>query len=267
VATKEHKKHARGLIEALEARVHRGPPIRALEVSVARDFLHQNDFSPASDYFNRLAQIQDRLGTRVSERSFFPGKRNYGGQAGGYWMQVQSAFDHVILSTCYDGEFNFKSGRIKISHRFNLEGRIDFVELKFLRSLQDCLTGEIRKLVLVKEYQAIRKDWHAMPAFVLQVFPRELIFLHESIFRFPREEVVGWLINVGHVLVEDLLKELSANRVNGVHSRSERNPDQLCLSAIQDDEVAMPILRKAAALQSAVQVQDSKTVELRYVGR
>ena len=37
-----------------------------------------------------------------------------------------------------------------------LEGRIDFVELKFLRSLHPLLTGEIRKLVTVKGYQSIR---------------------------------------------------------------------------------------------------------------
>jgi hypothetical protein len=41
-------------------------------------------------------------------------------------MQIQSAFDHIILSTCYAGEFNLRRGRIKISHRFNHEGRLDF---------------------------------------------------------------------------------------------------------------------------------------------
>ena len=92
-------------------------------------------------------------------------------------MQIQSAYDHVILSTCYDGEHNGQQGRIKISHRFNQEGRIDFVELKFLRSLQPFLNGALRKLVSVCNYQHLKRDWSSAEAFVLAVLPRELIFL------------------------------------------------------------------------------------------
>jgi hypothetical protein len=267
VATKDHKKRARGLIEGLESRIHRGPPIHVTELSSARDFLDQHDFSPASDYFSRLAQIQHRVGSRAKEPCSTPGKRNYGGEAAGCWMQVQSAYDHVILSTCFGGQFNLQAGRIKISHRFNQEGRIDFVELKFLRSLHACLTGEIRKLLLVKDYQTIPKNWLTTTAFVLEVLPRELMFLHEGLFRFPHNEVVAWLVNIGHRLVEDLLQELPANGVNGGVAQNGRNPGQLCLSALLDDEVALPLLRQAASLESAVRVLDSKTVELRYLRR
>jgi hypothetical protein len=151
VATKDHKQFAKGLIQGLELRVHVGPPVREAEVLSAREFLRQNDFSLASDYFHRLAQIQNRLEARVSAPAMPPAKRNYGGQAAGRWMQLQSAYDHVILSTCYEGEFDFKQGKVKISHRFNQQGRIDFVELKFLRSLQPCLNGEIRSLLRVRD--------------------------------------------------------------------------------------------------------------------
>ena len=141
VATKDHRRYARGLIEQLESRVHVGPPVHATEILSARDYLRQFDFSPASDYFSRLMQIQQRLETRSKEPSLPAAKRNYGGEAAGHWMQLQCAYDHVILSTCYEGEFNLRQGRIKISHRFNQEGRVDFVELKFLRSLQPVLNG------------------------------------------------------------------------------------------------------------------------------
>jgi hypothetical protein len=40
----------------------------------------------------------------------------------------------------------------------------------------------------------------------------------------------------------------------------------LCLRALLADEVALPILEKAAALESAVEIKDSKSVEVRYVG-
>ncbi len=268
MATKEHKRYARGLIEGLETRVHAGPPVGDAEILSAQEFLRQNDFSPASDYYDRLVRIKDRLATRVKEPSRPPGKRNYGGEAGGNWMQLQSAYDHVILSTCHEGEFNQKRGRVKISHRFNREGRIDFVELKFLRSLQPCLTGEIRKLISVKDYQTIRKDWDAAETFVLEVLPRELVFLFQDIFRCPRQEVLGWLINVGHGLADTLLEDLREPPVDGCNCRPGGNGEQLCLHAARVDDVAVPILEKATRLECAVEeLSDPKLMVVRYVNR
>ena len=67
MATKEHRRQAKGLIEALESRMHGGMTIAGNEIHSARDFLRESEFSPASDYFNRLTQIAHRLGTRVQE--------------------------------------------------------------------------------------------------------------------------------------------------------------------------------------------------------
>ena len=251
-------------MEELETRVHAGPPICVKEILSAHNFLRQSDFSPASDYFGRLRQIQDRLATRPIEPQVRPGKRDYGGEAGGYWMQVQSAYDHVILSICYEGEFNWKRGRVKISHRFNEEGRIDFVEAKLLRSLEPSLNGVFRKLLLVKDFQSIRKDWLEAEAFVLEVLPRELIFLYENIFRCEKSEIFAWLTNVGHRLVGDLLEDLSARPLNGALRANGRNAEQLDLAALRTDEVAWPILAKAAQLEAVVELEDSKNVVVRY---
>jgi len=267
MATKDHRRHARGLIEELESRVHVGPPIHDTEISSAQEFLRRSEFSAASDYFNRLAQIQNRLEPRSKTQSLPPGKRNYGGEAAGHWMQLQSAYDHLILSTCYEGEFCLKQGKVKISHRFNQEGRIDFVELKFLRSLHACLNGEIRKLLRVKDYPSIREDWRTAEAFVLPVLPQELIFLYEDIFRCPRIEVLAWLINIGHRLAGDLLQDLRQQPVNGYTTPRRANRDQLPLEAVRTDEVAMPILEKSEALEAAVELCDPQTVVVRYLSR
>jgi len=179
-------------------------------------------------------------------------------------MQLQSVFDHVILSTCYDGRFNTKRGRVKISHRFNQAGRIDFVELKFLRSLQPCLTGEIRKLVTVRNYQTVQKDWHEAEAFVLRVLPQELVFLLADFFRYPRHEIIGWLINFGHRTVADLLVDLEAGRVNGHRPESSPGPIQLELATINSDEVAMSILEQAATFEASVESNEAESVIVRY---
>ena len=203
----------------------------------------------------------------LAASAVLPAKRNYGGQAAGHWMQLQSAYDHVILSTCYEGEFDLKPGRVKISHRFNQQGRIDFVELKFLRSLQPCLNGEIRSLLRVRDYPTIRKDWRAAEAFILPVLPQELIFLYQDIFRSPRHEVLAWLVNIGHRIVGDLLEDLRTRPVNGSVPQRGTNGDQLCLQAVRTDEVAAPILEHAAALESTVELSDPKTAWVRYTSR
>ncbi len=265
MATKVHKQYAKGLIEDLETRVHAGPPIQATEILLAQEYLRDNDFSPASDYFSRLGQIQSRIEPRSREASAPPPKRNYGGEAGGCWMQLQSAFDHVILSTCYESDIDGRNGKVKVSHRFNQAGRIDFVELKFLRSLQPCLNGEFRKLVMVKDYGKIRKDWHAAEAFVLPVLSRELVFLYQDIFRCPREEVLAWLINIGHRLAKDLVDDLEQRPPNGFEGHSRTNGEQRCLVGVRTDEVAMPILGQAMALESAVALNSPKTAVVRYL--
>ena len=249
-------------MEALELRAHAGPPVRENEIRSARQFLQEHEFPAASDYFNRLVQIQDRLGARPYARP--QAKRNYGGEAAGWWMQLQSVYDHVILSTCHAGEFNLRRGRVKVSHRFNQAGRVDFVELKLLRSLQPELNGGIRKLLTVRNYQGLRKDWHEAEAFALRVLPQELIFLFRDLFRYPRHEVLGWLINIGHRAMADLLDVVRARPVNGCVPGANGNPDQLCLKSVLADEVALPILEQAAALESAVEFNDAETVVVRY---
>ena len=324
MATKENKRQIRELMEGLEQRIHSGPAIQRAEIQSARDLLRQNDFSPASDYFNRLVQLESRLHGRTREVIRPQIKRNYGGKAAGYQMQVQSIHDHLILSTCYEGDFNTRHGRVKISHRFNQEGRIDFVELKFLNSLHPPLNGELRKLLTVKDYPSIRKDWYEAEAHVLRVLPQELVFLYEDIFQCPRPEMLAWLVNIGHGLVADLLQDLKSrkhnssrlnltnptatepnlcwpnggghqngngsvsqngngravclaqetnghgrtaqngNGLNGSRLRTPGYPEQLQLDTLHQDEVAMPILEKAAGLESVVEIDHSDGVLVRY---
>lgn len=294
---------AKGLVEQLEGRTHRGPPVLGSEIQSAREFLRNHDFSPASEYFTRLADIENRVGRRPAGRPATAMKSNYGGEAAGYRMQLQCIYDHLILSTCYDGTFRSRRGRVKVSHRFNQAGRIDFVELKFLNSLHPALNGETRKLLLVKGYDALRRDWHTAEAYVLPTLPQELVFLYEDVFRSERHDLFAWLINIGHGLVDDMLKDLRSarTRTNGHtqacagtngHGRSASaslacqiaavesapqgaspspasNPQspqlpQLPLSAVVDDPLAMDILARCAVLESRIETIDPRHVLVRY---
>lgn len=262
MATKQNRLEARELIEKLESRFHSGPPVQEAEILSASAFLQQKEFSSTSDYHVRLRRLRDQLATRSKELPACYGKRNYGGQADGLWMQIQSAYDHLILSTCYGGEFNLKRGRVKISHRFNRAGRIDFVELKFISALHSCLNGEFRKLVQVKEYQTIKKDWHSAEAFVLPVMPKELIFLYENVFRCPQEELYAWLINFGHDILDNLGDALHSAAPSNGHPST--HSAQLPLHDLPSDPIAATILSQAVFLKSSVQILEPNRVLVRY---
>jgi hypothetical protein len=309
MATKESRRQVRELVEGLEQRIQCGPAIRDAEIQSARNFLRQHDFPPASEYFNRLAHVENRLQSRVQDPLRPQAKSNYGGKAGGYQMQVQSIFDHVILSTCYAGDLNTKHGRVKISHRFNQEGRIDFVELKFLNALHPPLNGELRKLLTVKNYPSIQKDWYAAQATVLRVLPQELVFLYGDIFHCPKPQLFAWLLNIGHGLVEDCLQDLKSQKHKRSVSETELpdfsrsandgpnlgwspktwnqvgpgrvvclepaafasrsapagHPEQLPLEALWEDETALPILEKAARLETVVEIENPAEILVRYL--
>src|SRR5205085_11714603 len=138
------------------------------------------------------------------------------------------------------------------------EGRIDFVELKFLRATQPWLTGEIRKLVLVKNFQSLPKDWHEAEAFTLGVLPQELVFLHPEIFRCPKSDLLAWLINLGHRLTGDLVTGLRSGNSRPPEEDSDGPRHQLPLTELRTDDVAQPLLEKSASLESTVEVSDDK---------
>jgi hypothetical protein len=138
----------------------------------------------------------------------------------------------------------------------------------------------------------------------LEILPRELAFLYEGIFGCPRTQLFAWLLNIGHGIVEDLLKDLQSCKFKfstaagsgpgpnlgwppgGWNQKSVsyaatngdgktvcvepppqpgRYPDQLPLDALLQDDVALPILEKAAGLESVVERAGETEAIVRYV--
>jgi hypothetical protein len=261
--TKEARRLARQRLEALEAAVRTGSGPSLAQIHDFARFLRQYGFAPSSEYFSRLARLEAFVRSHVVPAPL--AKRDYGGYAAGCWMQVQSIFDHVLLSVCYEGAFHGRRGRIKISHRFNRAGRIDFVEAKLLRSLVSQMDGAVRKLVTVREFLSLEPDWWTASAYALRVLPQELLFLHADIFRYPRAEVLAWLVNIGHRTVADLVTELKSGPMDPPPEPEQR---QWPISSLTGDPVAWPILQQAAFLEACMEPGDSPDVFLvRYLRR
>lgn len=273
MATKALRQQARQWVETLESRLHIGPSPGLAEIQSARDFLRQHDFPAASDYFRRLNRIEGSLITR-SAANPLP-KRNYGGRIADFWLQVQSVFDHVLVSVCYQGEFRAQRGRVKLTHRFNAAGRVDFVEMKYLRALDARLDGATRKLVLVRDFALRPRAWLEAEAFVLRVLPRELILIEPDVFRCPRAEIVAWLVNLGHWTAAQTLAALETRGDDArpemrADARSAAGPEsppptQRDLPELIGDAVALPILQQARVLRACAESDSPEQAVLRYV--
>lgn len=261
--TKEARRQARQRLEALEAAIRAGSGLQMAQIREFAEFLRAHGFAQNSSYFVRLAQIEAFLRSHPVPPD--ASKRDYAGYAAGCWMQVQSVYDHVILSVCYEGEFRGQRGRIKISHRFNRAGRTDFVEAKLLRSLLPMLDGALRKLLTVREFPSLPPDWWSASAYALRVLPRELLFLHPEIFRYPRDQILAWLVNIGHRTVSDLVAELEqASDVRDPRPSGRQWP----VACLRHDAVAWPILQQASLLEASVEPGDSPDVfQIRYLRR
>jgi hypothetical protein len=76
---------------------------------------------------------------------------------------------------------------------------------------------------------------------------------------------LAWLINIGHRLVADIFHDLGNRPANGHTPESGPNPNQLALECLQRDEVAWPILERAARLEASVEILEPTAVEVRYI--
>lgn len=261
--TKEARREARRRLDALESALRAGAVLQPLEIRQFAEFLRAHGFAPNSSYFARLAEIEAFVRSHPVPPD--AAKRDYAGYAAGCWMQVQSVYDHVILSVCYEGEFRGQRGRIKISHRFNRGGRTDFVEAKLLRSLDPVLDGALRKLVTVRGFPGLSPEWWTASAYALRVLPRELLFLHPDLFRYPRERILAWLVNIGHQTVADLVAELEESTEVPETGPAGR---QWPVTWLRRDAVAWPILQQAARLEASVDPGDSPDAfQIRYLRR
>ena len=78
-------------------------------------------------------------------------------------------------------------------------------------------------------------------------------------------EILSWLINIGHRILDGLRQDLEANHFEERNDSAGRDSAQLCLTAVRSDSVAWPIVEKARSLESNVEAEDEKTVIVRYV--
>jgi len=124
----------------------------------ARTLLLQHEFSPSSDYFNRLAGVQSRLRTRVIAPALASVKRNYGGASAAAGCRSRCLRpphpEHVLRRRVPHPA----GGRVKSPIGSTSRAASTSVELKFLQSLHSPLDGQLRKLLLVRDFATIHKD-------------------------------------------------------------------------------------------------------------
>ena len=213
----------------------------------------QLGFSGGSEHFKRalsIYQMEARDGIADTDiqqpkRLLESGKYDYVGHIGSYFLQAVIAYDHLFLTRVYSGEFHARKGKIKISNRFNSEGRLDLIDAKLIRSLDAHMDGAIRHLVTIDGYRTLSKDWQTAPLLYLSCIPKEMIFVKGDILRASPPKLYNTLVGYAYRTASDLLDGISRETIA---AETPRNPQQLPLDKIVHNDMAMYILGKAASL-------------------
>ena len=169
-------------------------------------------------------------------------KREYVGMAGRTKVTVAPVFDHLFLSRVYrkQSENRQVNGKaIKVSWRFNQEGRIALVDYMLF---SDYNPGHI---LVVNNYQRIHPAW--LSAEVIHYpLPEETSLLNRTFRDLPFERKYEHLLRYGHSTARHIIECINTGNISD--STDKLKPGQESLLDIEADPTAIAILSKAGEL-------------------
>jgi len=216
------------------------------KVNFIRELLKEYGADAKSHYYERLDELLQEI-DQVQKPDFEQGKRDYVGMSGNTKIRITPVYDHFFLSRVY-------SGQLKLSWRFNKEGRIDLVDAMLFPQ------NEILHLIGVHNFTETKLDWEYKNVWynplskrfdVLNPGFKDLssIKQYESVLRF------------GHSMSKTLLVNL---KEEDIRDSNVVKHGQKQLSEIVNDFTALYMLKKTGDIIPSVVGSNSNSLEIMY---
>jgi len=200
------------------------------------DLLELYGAKPESDYYTRLQALEEV----PLHLDFELPKRDYTGMAGKSKLRVIAVSDHFFLSRVY-------GGKIKLSWRFNREGRIDLVDAMLFPQ------NNVKHLVIVEGYSRNKEvGWNESTALYYPL-PREAEALNPGFSLLDKKAQYQSLLRFGHVNVDYLMDNLEKGDVKDSFVSKE---GQKRLVEIVEDDSALYMAGNAASLMPGITRMD-----------
>ncbi|MBI2498844.1 hypothetical protein HYV88_01220 [Candidatus Woesearchaeota archaeon] len=179
-------------------------------------------------------------------------KREYVGMADNTKVRVIPVFDHLFLSRTYREQREnqqVKSNAIKVSWRFNKEGRIDLVDYMLF---SDYKPGHV---LVVNNYQRIHPPWLSAEA-IHYPLPEETSLLNRTFRDLPFERKYEHLLRYGHSTARHVIECINTSNISD--STDKLKLGQESLLDIAADPTAIAILSKAGELLPFVETRPER---------
>lgn len=167
-------------------------------------------------------------------------------------INVRPSYDHFFISRFYADHISTK---IKISWRFNEEGRLDLIDLITIwRGNRERRLNERTNIITVLDYQnRLDKAWEKSSA-LYHVLPDEINIVNRSFSSKSLEKRYNSLARFGHGIVKDVLRATNNNSLQGLFFIKEGNRS---LDEIVKDEEAKYMMINAARVLPIVSFEET----------
>lgn len=161
-------------------------------------------------------------------------------------MIIRPSYDHFFISRFYTDHVSTK---IKISWRFNEEGRLDLIDLVTVwKGNRERRLNERTNIITVLNYQnKLDKAWETSSA-IYHVFPNEINIVNRGFSFQSLESKYNSLARFGHGIVKNVLLGINNNSLKGLSfiKEGDRSLDEI----VNDEEVKYMIKKTAEVLPS-----------------
>jgi len=245
--------------------IEQGVFLQGVEMVEAQ--LREAGIAQGDRFWKRLKNIKGRYFAKMEEEkpvvvqapiNFTQGKRDYAGMSGKTKVRVTPVYDHLFFSRTY-------SGRIKLSWRFNREGRTELVDLMLFPQ------NEVFNVITSDNLGSKDADWNRSGAYYsltnyLNCLNKDFSFLEDSV---KLSEVLRYGHQMAHFFSINLKNFMNAGEGENT-SKFIRDPHilqtgQMPLREMVYDDVAINIMKKAGSIKPHVGLENERRVEVIYV--
>jgi hypothetical protein len=178
-------------------------------------------------------------------------KREYTGMSGNYQVVVRVVYDHIFLSRKYGRR---DQPAIKVSWRFNEDGRIDLIDGRLLPE------KTVHHIISVKDFESIETDWTDADAYYGRL-PDRINIVNPGFANRRFREKYQSLLRFGHAMMRDILSNLDDGNIRDSYVVGD---NQRQLREIVQDSTAMYLMDQAGQLLADVEMSGQNHMHVGY---
>lgn len=231
-------------------------------IADAKNLLDRNHIPRNTDYrkkYNNFStkvrvhfELLESKDPNISLKDFRQHGRKYAGDLEGYQTIVLPSYDRLFLSRVYNSNKPYNNTHtIRLSWRFNIAGRIDFIDYLFPKNRENGI------LIAICGYESVKSRWNSHPARYYEL-PREMAIVN-AIFQNPLllKQYLYLLLEARDIAIalNDRIKGKEAWEPQSINKEGDLN-----LTKIIEDNAARYMIKRVANLKPRIELCNTEGI-------